>query len=220
MEQKPMSTNREKNYLIALRKAAETLRDMAPEMVAYKSATVYRPRCGGEGEWIVPFWGKEYIVAYPAITIHEAGVAGEPPITTQILILHYLVTADGHPPADRWVAFRELPSGLVYDAAFQGRAGQRIAATYGKDKDAFIAAAVSLGGERLTYGDASFMFRLFPRVSLAVVLYLADEEFAANANVLFDAAAAHYLGIEDLAVLGGLLASRLVGARHPTVTIS
>ena len=209
-----MSTNRERNYLIALRKAAETLRTLSPQEVAYKSATMYRPRCGGEGEWIVPFWGKEYIVTYPGIAVREAGVAEETSITAQILILHYLVTADGHPSADRWVAFRELPSGMVYDAAFQGRAGQRIAATYGKDKEAFIAACTALGGERLVYGDVSFMFRLFPRVSLAVILHLADEEFPANANVLFDAAAAHYLSIEDLAVLGGLLASRLakVGA--------
>jgi len=49
-------------------------------------------------------------------------------------------------------------------------------------------------------------------VWLAVVLYVADEEFPASANVLFDAAAAHYLETEDLAVLGGMLAGRLTQA--------
>ncbi|MBM4467033.1 MAG: DUF3786 domain-containing protein, partial [Chloroflexi bacterium] len=78
------------------------------------------------------------------------------------------------------------------------------------DLDGFVAAAEALGGERLTYGDASFLFPMFPRLRLAVVLYLADEEFPASANVLFDAAAGHYLPTEDLAVLGGMLTGRLI----------
>ena len=75
-----------------------------------------------------------------------------------------------------------------------------------------MAAAKALGGESLTYGDAAFLFPMFPRLRLAVVLYLADEEFSASANVLFDAAAGHYLPTEDLAVLGGMLAGQLIKA--------
>jgi hypothetical protein len=51
---------------------------------------------------------------------------------------------------------------------------------------------------------------VLPRVWLAVVLHLADEEFPASANVLFDASASHYLPTEDLAVLGGMLTGRLI----------
>ena len=68
------------------------------------------------------------------------------------------------------------------------------------------------GVERLSFGDASFSFRLLPRVWLAVVLHLADDEFPASANVLFDAAVSHYLPTEDLAVLGGILTGRLIKA--------
>jgi len=56
------------------------------------------------------------------------------------------------------------------------------------------------------------LFRALPRVWLAVVVYKGDEEFSPAANVLFDAAAANYLPTEDLAVLGGYLASKLVHA--------
>ncbi|RPI58153.1 MAG: DUF3786 domain-containing protein, partial [Chloroflexi bacterium] len=44
-----------------------------------------------------------------------------------ILLLHYLLTADGTATADRWIAFRNLPGGLGYDAAFQARANLRLA---------------------------------------------------------------------------------------------
>jgi hypothetical protein len=69
-----------------------------------------------------------------------------------------------------------------------------------------------MGGERLSYGDSSFLFRALPRVWLAVVLNLADDEFPADASVLFDSAAEHYLPTEDLAVLAGMLAGRLIKA--------
>ena len=62
----------------------------------------------------------------------------------------------------------------------------------------------------MSFGDASFLFRVLPRLWMAVVLYLADDEFGASANVLFDGAADHYLPTEDLAVLGGMLSSRLI----------
>ncbi|HSJ53380.1 MAG TPA: DUF3786 domain-containing protein, partial [Anaerolineae bacterium] len=124
-------------------------------------------------------------------------------------------TADGTATADRWIAFRNLPGGLGYDAAFQARANLRLARAFGSERAAFEAAARSLKGESLSFGDASFLFRMLPRLWLAVVLYLADDEFPANANVLFDAAASHYLPTEDLAVLGGLLAGRLIRVAYP-----
>jgi hypothetical protein len=127
-----------------------------------------------------------------------------------LIILHYLIQADGVQPSDQWIAFRELPDGLGYDPAFQGRSGQRLARQYGNDADAFVAAAEALGGERLTFGDVSYMFHILPRMRMAVILHLADEEFGAAANLLFDASAGHYLPTEDLAVLGGLLASKLL----------
>jgi hypothetical protein len=149
-------------------------------------------------------------VSWPEGTIRRTGDELEADISVQLLLLHYLLTADGAVPADRWIAFRNLPGGLGYDAAFRGRASQRLARTFGSSPGSFETAARAMGGERLSFGDASFSFQALPRVWLAVVLNVADEEFPANANVLFDAAVSHYLPTEDLAVLGGILAGRLI----------
>jgi len=161
----------------------------------------------------LPFWGENYIISFPEGEIQKESTGEEPNIAVRILLLHYLITADGTPPAGQWVAFRELPGGLGYDAAFQGRANIRLARAFGQDPQGFIAAARALGGEKLSFGDVSYLFRIFPRLWLAVVLHLADEEFPAAAQVLFDRAAPHYLPTEDLAVLGGMLAGRLIKAR-------
>jgi len=201
----------EESYGPALDKAVADLQSLDPWLVALRSDTKYTSLTDASSQIEVRFWGRDYVVRCPEISVEEVETGQEPPIAVKILVLHYLINADGARPADSWVAFRELPGGRVYDAAFRRRANLRLI-QFGSDLDGFVAAAEALGGTRLTYGDASFLFPMFPRLRLAAVLYLADEEFPASANVLFDAAASHYLPTEDLAVLGGMLAGRLIKA--------
>ena len=214
MQAKPRTP--EETYGPALEKALRELRHLVPGRAAAHAAVTYQadqaeePEAGGHFQ--IPFFGRLYEVAWPGGQAARAADGQAADIPTRILLLHYLLQADGTPLADRWIAFRNLPGGLGYDAAFQGRTARRLIPVFGQDGAAFEAAARALGGEPLTFGDRSFLFRLLPRVWLAVVLYLADDEFPANVNVLFDAAVSHYLPTEDLAVLGGMLAGRLIRA--------
>lgn len=199
----------EERYGPALEKALEEWKARDPQETAWKAGADYD---AASGLVFLTLTGEKYTITHPDGQVKLVGSDEEVPITTRILLLHYLLTADGAPPAGRWVAFRELPDAMVYDPAFQGRASHRIRGRFGTDLDAFHRAAKALGGDRLTFGDASYLFRALPRVWLAVIVYKGDEEFSPSANVLFDAAAANYLPTEDLVVLGGYLASRLIHA--------
>lgn len=205
-----MTRSQQEGYLAAQQQAVQRLQKLDPYQAAYMAGCDYHLEEAG-GHFVVPFFGKEYRVTFPQIAVHSVG-GPEPDITAQLLILHYLIHADGVPPADHWIAFRELPDGRIYDAAFQKRSPVRIAQEYGMDAKGFAAAAQALGGERIQFGDTAYRFRLLPRLAMAVILHLGDEEFGPAVNVLFDAAAGHYLPTEDLAVLGGVLASRLIKA--------
>ncbi|MBC7232259.1 MAG: DUF3786 domain-containing protein [Chloroflexi bacterium] len=205
-----MAHSREKGFQTALEKACQDLRKLEPYKTAYMAGCNFHAEDEG-GQFLVRFFGEEYTVTFPDISVRNAS-GEEADITTRLIILHYLIHADGTFPADRWITFRELPDGLIYDQAFQKRANLRLLQAYGSDPKGFAAAAKALGGERLSFGDAAYMFRLLPRIRMAVILHLGDEELAPAVNVLFDAAAGHYLPIEDLAVLGGMLASKLIKA--------
>lgn len=204
-----MARTRQEAHLPALYKAYQDMQRLDPYLTAYRSACEFVPEEGNRGYFLLRFWGDEYAIAFPKVAVRHATSGTEPPVTEQLLMLHYLLTADGTLPADRWIAFRELPGGLGYYPAFQGRSAAILIRRFGDDLEGFIAAAMALGGDRLTYGDAAFVFRVLPRVPVAVVLHRGDEEFPPAANVLFDASAGHYLPTEDLAVLGGLVAARL-----------
>jgi len=214
MSAKPLKPRSpEETYDPALQVARQELAHREPHMVAARAGVVYRRITDETGEFDMPFWGQQFVVTFPDGIVLKAESRDEPSIAEQILILHYLITADGIPMASNWIAFRELPGGMGYAPAFQGRADNRLKETFGHDAEGFHRAAKALGGEKLSFGDASCMFRIFPNLWLSAVLYLADEEFGASASVLFDGAASHYLPTEDLAVLGGMLAGRLVKAR-------
>ena len=202
----------EKTYGLALEKAKQDLRGRDPMMAAALSGATYEKLTATSGRFRLTFWGEEYTVDYPEASVREEESGQEPSIFIQILILHYLINADGTPSTDKWISFRELPGGLGFDPAFQQHASQPLARAFGHDAEGFIRAAEALGGERLTFGSASFLFRILPRQWVAVVLDLADEEFPAWVNILFDGAASHYLPTEDWAVVGELLSSRLCQA--------
>ena len=199
----------EERYAPALDKALARWKQMDPQEAAWKAGAEFDAASRTVSLALV---GETYLVTHPEGSVRLRDSDAEVPITTRILLFHYLLTADGTPPAGRWVAFRELPDAMVYDPAFQGRTTQRIRGRFGADLEAFHRAAKAFGGDSLTFGDASYLVRALPRVWMAVVVYKGDEEFSPSANVLFDAAAGNYLPTEDLAVLGGHLASRLVHA--------
>ncbi|MCX6031050.1 MAG: DUF3786 domain-containing protein [Chloroflexi bacterium] len=161
---------------------------------------------------VVPYFGRPQRVTYPdgAATTAE----GKPVhISINIVLLHYLLTADGAAPADRWLSFRELPDGLFYAQAFAGHAEGEISQRFGADVAGFRPAATALGGATLDLADASFRFQALPRLAVAVLLWTGDDEFPGQARILFDAHAGHYLPTEDLAGIGDWLAHKLISTR-------
>jgi len=105
----------EETYGPALEKAI--MQSLDPWLVALRSDTKYTSLTDSSSQIEVRFWGKDYVVRYPEISVEEVETGQEPPIAVKILVLHYLINADGVRLADSWVAFRELPGGRVYDAA-------------------------------------------------------------------------------------------------------
>ena len=103
----------EERYGPALKKAWEDFRRENPYKMAFCSDATYRQLTEDSGVFEVPFWEKSCLVHYPAGPVQDAQAGEELPIITQILILHYLVQADGTPMANRWIAFREDRKSVV-----------------------------------------------------------------------------------------------------------
>lgn len=170
---------------------------------------------------LVSYFGRLHGVTHPAGEAFAADTGKPAHVTIAIVLMHYLLTADGAPPADRWLAFRQLPDGLFYAQAFANHAEALLAGRFSSDVAGFCRAASALGGAVLDAApggglappDAFFRFQALPRLAVAVQLWEGDEEFPGQARMLFDAQAGHYLPTEDLAGIGDWLAHKLVHLR-------
>ena len=162
------------------------------------------------GEFRLCWLDIPYRMTWPDAVVF-AGANGEPaPANIQGLFLYYFSLADGVPAANRWISFRELPDGWLYHQAFQGYTGNRLIQAVADDLCRLSGAAEALGGQPLGIGDCGHAFQVLPRVRLAVTYWRGDEDFGPQAQVLFDAAASHYLPTDGLALLGSNLVKRLL----------
>jgi hypothetical protein len=188
------------------------LQDRRPSQIAALSGAAWDE---STGVFSIAWLDRTFRITWPDLTAY-ADEASEPsPASTQGLLLYYLAKADGTPSAGHWIGFRELPDGWLYHQAFQGYTGNRLVQALGnEDMPALATASKALGGTAIDLGDCGFSFPILPRIQLAIVYWLGDDEFTPQAKVLFDAAAGQYLPIDGLAHLGSDLVSRILKEIH------
>ena len=175
-----------------------------------------------DGAICLPFWGEPYVVRLPDLSVEYANRAAAPTDFDQALLLTYLATADGTPPADGWITYHDLPDGMFYAQAFHGYAEVRLVREL--EAGGIAAAGIAafhrgmkrLGGEPEPIGsgagNAAYAVQVLPRIRLAAVYWLGDEDFPSQASVLFPKSAPHYLSTDGLAVLGSHLVNRIIQA--------
>ena len=121
------------------------------------------------------------------------------------------------PPKKAAPAKKKRPSALpITSMLLDNSAPDRLAKHWGLDLDGFVAACRTLKGTRLEIGDAGFSLPVLPRIDMAAIYWLGDEDFSSRASILFDANSHHYMFTDGLAILGSQLVSRILssGARH------
>jgi len=195
------------DYLGALALARGKLAAESFELIAARSG--FEPADGSALR--VPFLDRVYRVSSTGFAFVDLAAAGrDVPLQEQILILHYLMARSPAAIAGDWVAYREIPGAAFYFGAFVKRAIDPLKKVFGRNVAGFVAAAGRLMGRPVAPGDAGFEFRVFPKIPLRLILYAGDEEFAPEANILFDRSIGGMLSPEDIAWLAGMVVYRLI----------
>lgn len=190
----------------AREKARREFRLLDPSWMASRSGTFYSyPR----RTFFVPFFGETYTVSYP-----EAAVArgdGSPAGAREaLIILHYLVHADGSRVRGQWVAYRDLPGARYHEPAFVAEVERPLSLGLAGRLEAVKAWAGAKACFVDLPGDIAAAWDVLPRVPLLLIFNEADEEFPASARIFFDVTAPNYLPTEDLSVLAEIAALRLL----------
>ena len=195
------------DYINARKLAVEKLSRASFEIIAERSG--FEPSDGQSLH--IPFLDRTYLVGFPLFEFtDQADSQKEVPIQEQVLILHYLMAPETPDLSGQWVSYREIPGASFYFAAFVKRAVDPLKKVFGQNISVFCRAAEILQGRRIENGDAGFEFSMFPAVPLQLILWEGDDEFPAEANILFDKTIGRMLSPEDVAWLAGMVVYRLM----------
>jgi len=128
-----------------------------------------------------------------------------------ILILHYLAQdVKGLPPVTgEWLTFRELSGIEGYYPAFRKRAVEPVIRKYGDNPEGLLSVLGRLPAKKVGGADVSIVIDAFKGVPVLVKLWHRDEDFAPDANILFDSSVTKIFCTEDIVVLAGIVASNL-----------
>ncbi|MBI5250651.1 MAG: DUF3786 domain-containing protein [Desulfomonile tiedjei] len=195
------------NYEQALRIGLEIFDRRDPGRVAEKA----RARLVGRSI-IIPYLDREIALNVDTHRFSFTETDEEAPTWLAILAIHYLNNADGRHPTGRLKHFREFKDGHFYEPAFNRRTKDILASVFGLDPAPMTTAAEKLKGKLLQTGDAAVELSYFPCVPITCILWRGDEEFPAEATVLFDETADTFFSAEDMAVAGQMAVLELLKA--------
>jgi len=197
----------QQNLQTALLKALEALKGQPPLQLEWLGAGSLSP-----STWSLAVMGDRFVidVASGAVLCSTGQEVGLP---WKILALHYLgirIRPPAYPPE---VSFADLASGRTYASVYQARVIQRLCAKAGRDLPHLREAALGVHAQSRACGtgDAAFDLAVFPRITLRLVWYAPDEEFAASAVLLMPRNIESFLCAEDITVLSEGVVSRMCG---------
>jgi hypothetical protein len=208
-----MELAKQKNYSQSFNLASVTIRGMVLEERAKKAGADYQ-RLGDEEKITLNFFLEPHHISFPQIEFYSPSKKTVS-LVTRILLLHYLIRADGTPLTGKWVGYKDIPGGLLYASVFARRVTDPLVRRFGRTAKWFKEVGTQLGGETAGVGDASFILKAFPFVPVQYVLWEGDDEFPPSAQLLFDASVDHYLSLEDIVVLGQITTGRLIRSTAP-----
>lgn len=139
----------------------------------------------------------------------------EPKMSEKILLLHYLIAADGSPPTRREVNLANIPGASFYYPTYKARTIDIILKTFARDHVLFLNTLKSNAWNIIEQTNRYIKAKLLPlpNVPLHLIYWFpADENLPHDGNlqILYDANITHYLPLEDIIILTELLTHKLI----------
>lgn len=173
-----------------------------PFEMSQKSFCPYDPK---NGRFEITVLEEIYFVEYPSGVVLNAQGQEFDNYSVKIFILRYLMNANGKDTTGQWISFKEFPDGPLYYSNFHKRCIQ-VFAQIGNEMPEHLKNYMSFQ-KSVTYGkgDLSWQFTVTPGVDIVWILWFGDDEFEAEAQILFDKKLTDVFNIKDLAILGDVL---------------
>ena len=122
-----------------------------------------------------------------------------PGFDTVMNIYNTFYYSAAHPVASgNLVAFRQVKRVYPFEAAYRRTIISRLQELFAGKAEELRKACEVLGGTLLPQGDVGYVLPVFPFLNIAVLFWDKDEEFEAQANMLFDSEITEFMHEENV----------------------
>ncbi len=184
----------------------QDLAQMDPAHVCRRALCGYdvREKC-----YTVSVWGEDYGIIPEAFKITRlSDPTRKVTISLGLFVVHYLLTCKEIPISKEWISVKDIPGGETFFRGPHKIPADLIEKRYGDDLQGFHEVSAQLGGTALDMADAAYYFKIAPRIPVAVLIWKGDDEFPAEAKMLFDKSIGDHLALDIIFALAVEMCSR------------
>ncbi|MGW8195272.1 MAG: DUF3786 domain-containing protein [Desulforhopalus sp.] len=137
--------------------------------------------------YTVDIWDWQFLINPAESKIEPAPAAIERPHEYMALFCMYYLLHNKHRPLQgEWISEKDFPGGPTFFRGPHLIPTNLISNRFGNDLQAFSARCRQLGGRRLEMADASFRLDITVDIPVALLYWIGDEDFPAEAKILYD----------------------------------
>ncbi len=128
-----------------------------------------------------------------------------------LFIIYYLLRAKDIRITGEWISDKDIPGGSTFFRGPHDIPTDLICSRFGNDIEAFEKRCKQLQGTPIDMGDAAFSFRIAPRIPVTVLYWMGDEDFPAEAKLLYDRSITEHLSLDIIFALVYEVCTRIGG---------
>jgi len=173
-----------------------------------------------EGNYSISLWGDEYCIDPKEMTTYCKASPNKPSHEYfPLFIIYYLLKMQSFTPNNEWISENDIPGGSTFFRGPHLIPTSDISGEFGNEIDIFRNKCKKLGGTPLDMADASFSFEIAPQLYVAVLYWVGDEDFPAEAKILYDSTISDLLPLDIIFALAVEVCTR-IGSSHISGTLN
>ena len=185
----------------------QQLSEQDPQTICRRSLCRYDPlsRC-----YSITVWGIDYRIFPHAFSIEcHRGKSNRPHRFFDLFLIQYLTGAQCVETTGEWISEKDFPGGPTFFRGPHSIPTDVISKNFKNDIDAFKVRCAQLHGRPVEMADAAYIFEITARIPVAVLYWIGDNDFPAEAKLLYDSTITRHLTADIVFALAVGICDRL-----------
>jgi hypothetical protein len=126
-----------------------------------------------------------------------------------LFIIHYLLKSEEIEICNEWISEKDIPGGATFFRGPHEIPTNLISVRFNGDINEFRRICEELHGIPLNMADAAYVFKITPRIPVAVLYWGGDDEFPSESKILYDKTITRHLAPDIIYALAVEICTRL-----------